>query len=412
MRVLHLLSVKNRGGAANAAVLLNKKLIDNKIISEILFIDDLSERDFSNKCKRIIRKRVDDFPHFFYRKRKILYFTNSYLKNKKVEKRIKYLNPDILHVHWIGNGNFSLRQLKKLKIPIIWTMHDEWIYTGGCHKKISCERLDKQCGRCPILVSKKEMDLSKINYKLKKRIITSISNISFIAPSKWIEEESKKSDLIKNKEIYQVPNIFDDENFKKLDKINSRIALNLPINNTLILIGSVGIQSDEIKGFKYIKQVFDLLKDQQTLFAVFGNETNFSFEGESQVRTILSFGHISEVDKINQIYSSADIFLFPSLLENLSYVIIESIFSGTPVVAFDVGGNSELITHKVNGYLAKPYDIADLVAGIQWVLKNDLKQKMQKAENKLQCENYNDKKVLKRIINVYKNSLSKQYLEQ
>lgn len=177
----------------------------------------------------------------------------------------------------------------------------------------------------------------------------------------------KNSTLLKGKTHTNLPNPINTHTFKPFDKEKSRELWSLPKDKKLVLFGANSATSDVNKGFKELSEALRMLyRSLDIAFVVFGSSKpkdapDFGFETHY-------LGHLHDDVSLVTLYSAVDVMVVPSLQENLSNAIMESLACGTPLVAFDVGGNSDMIEHQKNGYLATPFDSGDLVRGIEWVL--------------------------------------------
>jgi glycosyltransferase involved in cell wall biosynthesis len=299
---------------------------------------------------------------------------------------IRYHKIDIVHFNWVGGGFISIKSLSKIKKPIVWTMHDSWSFTGGCHIPYDCSNFVTNCGRCPQLNSVNKQDLSAYLYKIKKSTYNNINNITFVSPSKWLAEIASKSGLLSEKKIVVIPNGIDTFKFSPKIKDNARSFLNLKTKKKVVAFGAVQSTNDKNKGYIQLLSALDLLKELDFDVIVFGSN-NIEIHEISGKKTYF-LGRIWNEDLMSTIYSAADLTIVPSLSENLSNVIMESLSCGTPVVAFDIGGNADLIEHKLNGYLAKPYNIEDLAFGINYILFNSNLRQLQENSRKKIVDNF------------------------
>ena len=280
---------------------------------------------------------------------------------------------DVIHLHWINQGLLSLKDILKLTRlgkPIVWTMHDMWPCTGICHHAYECTAFTDKCGHCPFLNSEKEKDLS---YRVfRRKSFLSISDIHIVTVSSWLAAKARQSALTCNLSVTVVPNVIDTSVFYKKDKATSRTALGFPSDRKIVLMGAARLD-DPIKGFGYLKDALGgLMKDSSgnvnLLLVLFGrikDETNF-FKGLSVPHVYM--GEMSDADRIADLYSSADVTVVPSLYETFGQTIIEAMACGCPAVSFDNSGQTDIIAHKKNGYLARYKDADDFAEGIRWVL--------------------------------------------
>jgi glycosyltransferase involved in cell wall biosynthesis len=298
----------------------------------------------------------------------------------------------------------KIEELSKIKAPIVWSLHDMWAFTGGCHYDEECKRYLNICAKCKVLKSNKENDLSNKLFKRKEKIYKNL-DLTIVGLSKWLNDSSKNSYLLKNKKHINLPNPIDTDIFKPFDKDKSRELWNLPQNKKLVLFGAMNPTSDPRKGFKELSEALKLLNLDDVEFVVFGsskpqNPPNFKFKTHY-------VGILSDDISLVTLYSAVDVMIVPSLQENLSNTIMESLSCATPVVGFDVGGNPDMIEHKRTGYLAKPFESKDLADGIDWVLNlkdGEYKELCLNAREKVLKE-FDSKVVAKKYIELYEEIL-------
>lgn len=373
MKILHLVS-QDYGGAGRAALRLHQALLDKKIDSMILVQQKTTDkvavyRLAKTNFQKIIEKIRPALSIFFllpYPKRHKDIFSPNPPSNSLLIKTISSMNPDIIHLHWINSGFFNIADLAKLKIPILWTLHDGNTYTGGCHVVPNgCDKFKTHCQKCPMLASNFKYDLSYFVFRKKSKIYPKL-NLTINALSKWIENCAKESALLKDKKIINLPNPIDTKIYQPIDKVIAKKILDLNPSKKIIAFGAINALDIARKGYSELKKALTLLKNKKNIqLVIFGASQGEPIEGIDT----LYLGHLNDDISLKIAYSAADAFITPSLAENLSNVIMESLACGTPVVAFDIGGNSDMIEHKINGYLAKDYK--DLAVGIEWILGLD-----------------------------------------
>jgi glycosyltransferase involved in cell wall biosynthesis len=263
----------------------------------------------------------------------------------------------------------------------------------------ACERYTNSCGACPVLGSDKEYDLSKKVWIRKNKVFKKI-NMVIVCPSKWLHDCSKKSSLLKDKRHKIIPNPIDTDLFKPIDKSISRKIWNLPQDKKLIAFGAINAISDIRKGFKELSGALYKITDKKNIeLVVFGsnepkNPPDVGFKTHY-------LGHLHDDISLIILYNAVDVMVVPSLQENLSNTIMESLACGTPVVAFNVGGNSDIIEHLKNGYLAKPFDIDDLRNGIEWVLNTPNYDELCKNAREKVLREFNVSIIVKKYIEIY-----------
>lgn len=373
MKVLIISTRDIVGGAARAAFRLYKGLQRIGVDASMLVLSKTSdEREvISPRTKKeIALSKI--YPsingmvlNFLYGKNQRRVFSTS-ITPYNIDEKIKEMNPDIVNFHWVADGFLKVETLKKIRQPIVWSLHDMWAFTGGCHYDLGCGKYMEHCGACPVLNSHKKKDISSWLYNRKKRTYEQLNNLTVVALSQWLGECAAKSSLLVNKRIEVLPNGIDIDVFKPIDKVTARKILNLPLDKKMVLFGAMNPQSNPVKGYQHLVSALNHIQNDQINFLIFGTshpqqDLNLNYEAHY-------LGRFNDDLSLSIIYSAADVIVVPSVQENLSNVIMEALACGTPVVAFDIGGNSDMIEHQENGYLAEPFNTQDLAHGIEWVI--------------------------------------------
>lgn len=284
-------------------------------------------------------------------------------------RAINAFQADIVHLHWLGDNYLPIQQWTKIKPPMVWTLHDMWAFSGGCHSADDCQRYQADCGHCPQLLYPSAHDISARVSRRKQRAWADMP-MTIVCPSQWLADCARQSRILKDKRIKVIPNGIDASQFKPLDKDNARLAFNLPLDKRLILFGAFGGARDPRKGFIYLRDALRHLPEKSDIeIVVFGAEPAQGLELHLPCHQI---GYLSDSASMCLLYSACDVFALPALQENLPNTLMESLACGTPCVAFDNGGVGDLIHHKRNGWLARLKDSADLARGIQWALAQSL----------------------------------------
>lgn len=313
---------------------------------------------------------------------------------------------DIIHLHWINQGFLSVSDLERLidsGKPFVWTLHDLWPATAICHYPDGCKKYQLKCSRCPLQVSKPLFDLASWTYNKKRQI--GLNRIHFVGCSKWITEMAQKSSLLEGASFTSIPNPIDTSVFKPIMKNDSRERFQLPKDKLLLLFAAAKL-SDRRKGAVYLIEACSILKQYyagKIEIVLMGN-------GSEELCQALPFkvnslGYISDTSTMVTAYSCADLFVIPSLEDNLPNTIMESMACGTPCVGFATGGIPEMIDHRVNGYVANYKDAGDLACGIRWVLEHEDRQALSDACVKKVRDNYTEEVVARQYIALYKKLL-------
>lgn len=175
-------------------------------------------------------------------------------------KIVAGLSPDLVHLHWITGGFVPVQTLAWIRQPVVWTLHDDWPLTGGCHLAGTCRGFQETCGRCPQLHSSRERDLSRWVHS-EKMHAWHTQEIIAVAPSHWLAERAKSSSIFRSRRIEVIPNGIDIQRYRPLDKAQARVILGLPDNPKIILFGAVKATSDPNKGFGYLQAVEQFAKE-------------------------------------------------------------------------------------------------------------------------------------------------------
>jgi len=408
MKVVILSNTDSGGGAAIAARRLNDALINNGVQSHMLVLEKKSanEKVVALSLSPLRKKILKGFTYFEYLfQRKILlkdktvsmFSTNNV--GVDVSQHPLIQNADVINIHWINFGFLSMRDIESLYAlnkPIVWTLHDMWLFTGGCHYSGECTQFEQNCSACPIVYLKKTPSLL---WK-KKELIFKNKKINIVAPSQWLVDESKKASLTKNANAICVPNTLNSSLFTNLNKEEACKKLGLDTSKKYILFSAAN-PNDVRKGFSYFVEAVERLKKEyanhaQLELLVMGKEQKaFS----SLALKVNNLGFITSEEKAALIYSVASVFVIPSLEDNLPNTIMEALSCGTPCVGFAIGGIQEMIKSGVNGYLAQPRDEKDLTKGIIEVLNSSAN--LEEGARNWMLEKYSNEVIAKQYLKVF-----------
>ncbi|MFN6155320.1 glycosyltransferase family 4 protein [Anabaena sp. AL09] len=365
------------GGAARAAYRLHQGLknigVDSQMLVQNKQSDDYSVIAPVSKLSKGIGKltpTLDSIPLQIYPQRDRSTYSVQWLLDN-LAAQVAQINPDVINLHWINGGYLKIETIAKFNKPIVWTLHDMWAFTGGCHYNGDCMNYTNSCGTCPQLHSNKEKDLSRWIWQRKTKAWQNL-NLTIVTPSHWLAKCAASSSLLKDVRIEVIPNGLDTKQYKPIEKSVARSILGLPEDKQLILFGAMSATSDPRKGFNFLQSALQNLSQsgwrERVELVVFGasqpkNPTELGFKSHY-------LGRLNDDISLSLVYAAADVFLAPSVQDNLPNTVMESLACGTPCVAFDIGGMPDMIEHQQNGYLAKAFDIEDLARGIAWVLED------------------------------------------
>jgi glycosyltransferase involved in cell wall biosynthesis len=412
MKILIVNTFDREGGASKAAyrlfdalndageecyMLVQKKTLpDNKIFTP------------AGRMEKILfsfRNRLEQIPLKMYKKETKTPFSTAWVGNPKIKEMIDNINPDIVHLHWINGSMLKVEDLIEIKKPIVWTLHDMWAFTGGCHYDEGCGAYNDVCSKCKILHSNYENDLSRKIFERKRKIYEKL-DLTIVGLSKWITECSKNSTLLKKKNHINLPNPINTNIFKPLNKKNLRNLWNLPNDKKLVLFGMAGAENDTRKGYHFLLEAIKKLNREKIELVSFGS----SIYPKQKIPgyKIHHMGILHDDISLVTLYNCADVTVVPSLQENLSNMIMESLACGTPVVAFDIGGNGDMVEHHINGYLAKAYDIKNLAEGIEWIIYHKNYEAFCHNAREKTLNEFSYKIVAKKYIKLYKDILDER----
>lgn len=314
---------------------------------------------------------------------------------------------DLIHMHWVGESYVDFTEFKSVKKPIIWTLHDCFSFTALCSYFEDCEKYKTHCGACPQLGSSKEKDFSYKVFEIKQERYSTL-DFHIVTPSKWLAKAASESVLLRKYPISVIPNGLDTLVFKPEDKIEAKKSLSLQIGKKTILFGGISVMGDPRKGGNLLKEALRILASSEVAYdielLIFGAEQKNSEDFGFATKYL---GYIADEEELCRAYNAADVMIVPSTHENLPNTILESLSCGTPVVAFDIGGNPDMIDHLENGYLAVPYDTADLAYGIKFCLSNNTNNSLGLNARQKVLDNFRIEDVAKRYIELYNEILKK-----
>jgi glycosyltransferase involved in cell wall biosynthesis len=340
-----------------------------------------------SKIKRGIaamKPALDRLPLNLYRHRDrtINIYSSQWLPNNIVAQ-IEQINPDVINLHWVNGGFMPIEALGKLKQPLVWTLHDMWAFTGGCHYSGSCDRYMQSCGACPQLGSDRHWDLSHWNWRRKAKAWQNL-NLTVVTPSKWLASCAKSSALMQNFPVKVIANGIDPQLYQPHNPLVARKIFNLPTDRKIVLFGALNSTQDRRKGFSLLLSALEHLRSaehaSQIELVIFGaseppQPINLGFKTHY-------VGQLSDDVALSLLYAAADVFVAPSVQDNLPNTVLEALFCGTPCATFNIGGMPDLIEHQKNGYLAKPGQTQDLARGINWILADETRHQQLKINSR------------------------------
>ena len=420
MRVLIINTSERTGGAAVAANRLMEALNNNGVKAKMLVrdkeTDHLTVAGLPSSWRHqwnFLWERFVIWLHLHLR-REHLFEVDIANAGTDITNLPEFQEADVIHLHWVNQGMLSLKSIRKILTsgkPVVWTMHDIWPATAVCHYSRGCEQYHSQCNKCPLLPGD---SLARQVWDRKEQLLSG-QRITYVCCSNWLADEARKSALLKEQRIVSIPNAIDTRLFRPQNKQQARQALELPIDRRIILFVSQRV-TDPRKGISYFVEAVRRLAQQypemkeDTGVAILGGHAE---EVASQLALpSYPLGYVSNPSRIVSVYNAADVFVLPSLEDNLPNTIMEAMACGVPCVGFRVGGIPEMIRHQENGYVAKECDADDLAQGIRYVLA-DADYEMLSHECLHQvAQKYSQQSVANRYIEEYQNSMTPKMLKR
>lgn len=353
----------------------------------------------SSGLLRNLRRRLGQIPLYLFPRRDKALPWSSFLFGHSLERWVRLINPDVAHLHWVGASTIALHSLKKLAVPVLWTFHDVWPLTAGCHCNMECEKWRDGCKHCPQLgAGLFSIDLSSHLFDFKRAAVQQ-SRVEAICPSRWLTDMAADSPLWRGKPVHHLGNAIDMNLFAPANKVEMRRLWGIPEDKPVILFGAT-VSTIHYKGFHLLLQALECLKKQ-------GTDAHLVVFGENPAGNDLNFpstsvGFVHDPARLATLYAAADVFVIPSMQDNLPTTVLESSACGTPCVAFDIGGIPDMVIHNKNGYLAKAFDVADLAYGIKLILQNpELAQRWGRNAREHIFSNYESSMIARQHIELY-----------
>lgn len=409
--ILHLSTFHLEGGAGVAATRLHRALLHGGINSKMLIpiihqaeqgVTPLAETVWQKRKSwlRFVGERLSFLPN--EKDSSVRFAFSAADIGTDISQHPLVQQADIIHLHWINFGFLSLNSLRKLFAlgkPVVWTLHDMWAFTGGCHYSRGCNHYLTHCHQCPYLSHPGEYDISFTQFEEKRKLYTS-TQICVVSPSQWLTNLVQSASLTKLLPSQTVPNCIDTNQFKPLEIQQVRHKLQLPQDKKLLLFAGANTQ-DPRKGFLYFKEALtQVLANTEIEVLIFGKANTRNFEDFPV--PVHYLGSISNPEDMVDIYNASDLIVVPSLEDNLPNTIMEAMACGTPAVGFKTGGIPEMIDHQTNGYLAEVRSSHALAEGINWVLHQNRDGSLSQAARNKVIECYSESVVAAQYNHIYK----------
>jgi glycosyltransferase involved in cell wall biosynthesis len=418
-----LINTSDAGGGAPAACMRLLKALEQKQVDVRMLVNQkITSEDhvtsisdsFIGRLRSKINLLSERLPFIWFRakNRSVRFAFSTAGCGTDVSQLPVIVNADILHLHWTNFGFLSLDNLEQLfqsGKPVVWTLHDMWAFTGGCHYAGDCDHFVNQCGNCWMLKGADEQDLSHSGWHHKLEMYKAAKNVVFVTCSTWLADVAKTSSLLKNFRIEAIPNPIDTEIFSPKDRDEARTKWNIDPSQKIILFGAANIL-DRRKGIGYLVAALNELKEKYTDLdnagiVIFGK--NKSFDINLLPYKVYEMNIINSQLEMAELYNLADVYVTPAIEDNLPNTVMEALACGTPVVAFNTGGIPDMVDHLQNGYLAEFKSAADFAAGINYILTSSQKNELAANARKKVLDNFTNDIVAEKYLDVYKSILTK-----
>jgi glycosyltransferase involved in cell wall biosynthesis len=416
MKVLLIGKHSKTGGAAIASTRLLEALRAKQLSVRMLVQEGEEEKQgIFSTTKGVVKRWINLFRFVLERldflrqeRSKSIHFLFSIANTGESIIRNKHvMEADIIHLHWINAGFLSLKSLKELLQsgkPVVWTFHDMWPFTGGCHYALDCMEYTRECGQCPYLKNPGKADLSHRIWKKKNELFRN-SQVTVITPSSWLEECVRASSLLHHWEVVTIHNPIDHKRFRPMGRDEACRSLGLDPSKKFILFGAATMKN-VLKGYSYFLESIGLLAEEPDTV----KDVEILLFGKTREDVARSFplktrniAFVQSIQTIVELYSLAHLFVIPSLQDNLPNTIIESMLCGTPVVGFKTGGIPGMIDHKVNGYLATFKSSTDLAEGMKWVLSSESYESLSADTREIALKRFSVDRSVEMHLDLYEN---------
>lgn len=308
----------------------------------------------------------------------------TYVARKRIIEFVQKENIDIVHFHNLHSnyiGISDIIEIKKYCKHIIVTLHDMWILTGGCAHACECEKwINNECRQCKGNYSMQSFSYSSKMFQYKKKYFEN-KGIYFVTPSMWLADLCK-SGYLKNENLQVIHNGIDLGKYKTCSKPDVRNKYGLPQEKKILIFVANGL-NNIYKGFPYLKKALDMIEEKEKYaLLIVGNKKDEQLEFPFEM---YPFGYVSCEKKMNELYAAADLYIHPSMADVYPFTPMESIASGTPVLAFSTGGIPEIVDEEV-GWLVSPGDSVALKNKIEDIFAKE--NQTEYMEKQKRCESY------------------------
>jgi glycosyltransferase involved in cell wall biosynthesis len=405
MKITFVAFTNTRGGAAKAAVRVKKILHDLGCDIPFISIEDTENKiPFYYKTMHSIVWVLSHLITKLQRNGSASKYSLNIFGSHFIKKEVK--RAKFLHLHWINNETLNIKHFSLLSNKSVITLHDEWFYCGAEHYALDDKSYDRVVnGYTNNNKNVKGIDINRLIWQCKKKYYPALNGVIFTVPSTWMKSRAEKSYLLQDKDIRVVPNPINTDVFRN-DKTNFSIE-GIEPEDFVITFGAIAGGASEIKGFDLLTEAVQIFSQsvgslRKVKIITFGGKLKKS-DTISGIKSI-ELGHISSEKELAHIYSLSSVTIVPSRAESFGQVAAESLSCETPVIAFNYSGLTDIVKHKVNGYLAEPFKPHSLAEGMHWLysLSDEEKAQLGRAGRNHVLETFSEEVVGGQLISIYK----------
>lgn len=411
---LLLINTSDKGGAGKACARLHLGLlnmdVDSKLLLAIKTSNYIESYVLHPKTDNSLLGKLQKKALKILRELKLLKGPKKTEEELFVEKRTKglelysfpnskyditeselYKQADIINLHWVSGFIDYQSFFQKNTKPVVWTLHDMNPFSGGEHYEELHLGIDELGFPEKRILSNEELEQFNKVLNLKKESLSQVKNLHFVTLCDWMTSQLKQSHFFSKFPIHKIPNGIDSNIFNIRDKPHSRDLLNIPLEKKVILFVADLIDANR-KGFNILIKAIEKLEQHNVQLFVIGNKN----DSLNHLKNIIQYGTVNDDRLLSSVYSAADVFVIPSLMDNLPNTVIESLFCGTPVIGFPIGGIPDMILHKKNGIIVEEVNVDALAnsisrflsEGVIYSIEEIRKDAVNKYDEKVQGKNY------------------------
>lgn len=365
MKVIHL-SFSASGGAGVAARRGVHALCLHGMEAELwTAVGDAGTRPLLAPWWRWFMVRLDSLPQRINRRKNLFSAWSNNVVPSRLAPRLNAARPDLVHLHWVGAGFLNLDELHAIRAPVVWTLHDTWPFTGGCHYPDDCDGAAIGCGRCPQLGSTSVNDASRRNYARRREALGKVA--SWVAPSAWMAGLANTRGRLPANRVRVVPNTVGEGWCAPDSRPAARDALGLSPDQWVLVAGAHDL-AEPRKGCEFLPGAMERLTQQtgrRVLLVLFGEgRSDVGIRWPCEVRYT---GYLHKQIDLAGVLQAADLLVLPSLQDNLPNIALEALACGCPVVGFDRGGLREIVDQGETGWLTGDATPAGLARAVfEW----------------------------------------------